>query len=223
VERLSERLRRAAEPLWREQLEHPFVRGIADASLDSERFRRFVRQDYLFLVEYARALAFAAARAPTLELMDGFAEAARSTLRDELEIHRAYAAEWGIAREELERERMTATTRAYTDFLVRECAAAPYPELVAALLPCMWGYSELGRALAREGVPPDHRFATWVDAYASDEFAGLASWCRDALDEVAGTCPAEEAALRDAFLTSSRYELAFWVAAWRLEEPLPGC
>lgn len=217
MDRLSARLRQAAEPLWRKQLEHPFVQGIAAGSLDPERFRHFIRQDYLFLMEYARCLAFACARAPRLDLMERFAELAQTTLRDEMEVHRAYAAEWGISQEELEREGMTPTTRAYTDFLVREAAVAEYAELLAALLPCMWGYSELGRQLARGGVPTEHRFGAWIAAYASDEFAELAGWCRDALDQVAAAQNAPEARLREAFLTSSRYELAFWDSSWAIE------
>ena len=217
---LSERLRTAAEPLWQAQLEHPFVRGIADGTLDPDRFGYYLRQDYLFLIEYARTLALACARAPQLALMERFAELTRATLSAEMELHRSYAQEWGISPAELERERMSPTTRAYTDFLVRTGAAGDYAELLAALLPCMWGYSELGRALAAQEPPAEQPYAAWIETYASDDFAQLARWCRDALDGVAST--AIEARLQDAFLVSSRYELAFWEAAWRREAPLPG-
>jgi thiaminase (transcriptional activator TenA) len=121
--RFSEQLRQAAADVWEAQHEHPFVRGIGDGTLDPERFRVYVRQDYLFLIEYGRALALACARAPRLEVMERFAELAESTLRTEMDLHRAYAAEWGISSEELERERPHAATRAYTDFLLRTAAA----------------------------------------------------------------------------------------------------
>jgi thiaminase/transcriptional activator TenA len=94
----SDRLRRAAADVWEAQHEHPFVRGIADGTFDPERFRFYVRQDYLFLIEYGRVLALACARAPRLELMERFAELAQSTLRTETDLHRAYAADWGISR-----------------------------------------------------------------------------------------------------------------------------
>jgi thiaminase/transcriptional activator TenA len=217
VDGLSEQLYRAARPFWQAQLEHPFVRGIADGTLDAERFRHYLRQDYLFLIEYARMLALACARAPRLELMERFAELARSTLTQEMELHRLYAQEWGIARAELEREPITATTRAYTDFLVRTATAGDYAELLAALLPCMWGYSDVGRVLA-PNLRDDHPYRAWIETYASDDFAELAGWCRDALDAVAAAADAER--LREPFLVSSRYELAFWEMGWRLEPPL---
>lgn len=217
----TDELRAAAAPIWDAQLEHPFVRGIGDGTLAPERFRHYVRQDYLFLVEYTRLLALATARAPSLELMERFAELARSIVHDEMALHRSYAADWGIAPEELEAERPTATTRAYTDFLLRSATLGDYGELVAALLPCMWGYSDLGRALAARGKPDAELYARWIDSYAGDDFATLARWGREACDAAAeGLAPSRREPMREAFLTSARYELAFWEASWREERPL---
>jgi thiaminase/transcriptional activator TenA len=218
--RFTERLRADADVIWAAQHAHPFVRGIADGTLDAERFRHYVRQDYRFLVDYARTLALAAARAPSLEAAARFAELARETLTTEMDLHRAYAAEWGIEAAALERERPGPTTRAYTDFLLRTAALGDVAELVAALLPCMWGYSELGQRLAEAPAPSEERYARWIALYASEEFATLAAWCRDLVDELAdGAGASTQEAMREAFLASSRLELAFWEACWRLEPP----
>lgn len=214
----SAELTAAGEPLLEAQLAHPFVRGIADGSLDADRFRHYVRQDYVFLVEYARLLALGCARAPRLDDMERFADLAQGVLRTEMDLHRSYAAEWGIGREELEREAPAPTTRAYTDFLLRTAALRDYAELVAALLPCMWGYHALGRRLA-EGPPPgEERYARWIETYASAEFGELAGWCLALTDEVAAGAGEEtRARMREAFLTSAGFELRFWEMAWTLE------
>jgi len=60
----SAELRRAADPIWQAQHDHAFVRGIGDGTVDVERFKRWLRQDYRFLVEYCRVFALAAARSP---------------------------------------------------------------------------------------------------------------------------------------------------------------
>jgi thiaminase (transcriptional activator TenA) len=212
----SDQLRQAAAEVWEAQHEHPFVRGIGEGTLDPERFRFYVRQDYLFLIEYGRLLALACARAPRLELMERFAELAHSTLRTEMDLHRAYAADWGISRGELERERPHTATRAYTDFLLRTAALADFGELVAALLPCMWGYSELGQRLAQDRRPAEERYARWIEMYSGEEFANLARWCREVCDEVADGAGEEgKGRMRDAFVASSHYELEFWESAWR--------
>lgn len=218
AERFTDRLRRKVAPIWEAQAEHPFVRGIAEGSLDLDRFKYWVRQDYIFLIEYARVVALAAARSPDLPTMARFANLLDETLNTEMNLHRAYAVEFGIGQEELERETPAPTTRAYTDFLLCRAAAGDYAELVAALLPCMWGFSELGRRLARLPAPADPRCAKWIAMYSSEEFATLAEWCRELLDQVVADLPDRtRQRLEDIFLTSSRYEWQFWEMAWKLE------
>jgi thiaminase/transcriptional activator TenA len=211
--RFTDELRAAADPIWAAQREHPFVRGLGAGDLDPARFRHYVRQDYLFLIEYARLLALGCARAPDVHEMTRFARLAASVLEEELELHRSYAREWGISEQELEAERPTATTRAYTDFLLRTAALGDYGELLAALLPCMWGYHELAVALVDRGRPEHELYARWLDEYASAEFGELASWCRELTDAAAAR--GDRARMTEAFVESSRHELAFWDAAWR--------
>jgi thiaminase (transcriptional activator TenA) len=215
---LSDQLRRAADPVWQAQREHPFLRGIADGTLALERFSFYVRQDYLFLIEYARLLALGAARAPDLATMTRFSELTAQILTTEMDLHRSFAAELGISAADLEAESPAPTTQGYTDFLVRTAAQGDFAELAAVLLPCMWGYAEIGQNLAAEGCSPDDRYARWVDMYASAQFGELANWCRALVDRL-GAALAEDgrARLERAFLTSSRYELAFWDMAWNGE------
>lgn len=107
----SDELRDASADIWDAAQTHPFLTGIGDGTLHPDRFRFYVRQDYLFLIDYGRLLALGCARAPRLELMERFADLTHSTLLTEMELHRGYAAEWGISREELERERPQPATR----------------------------------------------------------------------------------------------------------------
>jgi thiaminase/transcriptional activator TenA len=210
----SARLRQLADPIWQGQHDHPFVRGIGDGTLPLEQFQFWIRQDYLFLIEYCRLFAFAAARAPDLATLTAFADLLHETARTEMDLHRSYAAQFGISADELEREEMAPATRAYTDFLVRVAATGDFAELVAALLPCMWAFSEIGQRLAATSRPSDHRYAAWIEMYASSDFAELAIWCRTLLDSVAAGAGVEtRRRMEEAFLTSSRYELAFWEAA----------
>jgi thiaminase/transcriptional activator TenA len=214
----SDQLRAAAADIWEAQHAHPFVRGVADGSLPMDRFAHYVRQDYVFLVEYARMLALGAARATDLETMRRFADVAQAILGEEMELHRAFARELGIAEAELEHEPPAPTTRAYTDFLVRTAAIGDEPELAAALLPCMWGYSELGQRLQAEGTSPEASYQRWIETYAAPEFEELAAWCRGLVDRLgAGADDATRARMKAAFITCSRYELAFWEMGWTLE------
>src|SRR5918997_5852175 len=153
--RPTDRLRRLADPIWQAQHDHPFVRGIGDGSLDPAAFAFWIRQDYLFLIDYCRLFALAAARSPDLETLARFADLLQATARTEMDLHRAYAQELGMSELDLEHELMGPTTRAYTDFLLRIAATDDFAELAAALLPCMWGFSEIGQRLQAAGAPTE--------------------------------------------------------------------
>jgi len=217
-ERFSDQLRRVAGPIWQAQHAHPFVRGIGDGTLGIERFEYWVRQDYRFLIEYCRLFAVGAARSPDLATLTKFAELLRSTAVTEMSLHRELAAGLGITEAELEGEPMAPTTQAYTDFLLRTAAMGDFSELCAGLLPCIWGFSEIGLELARGPRPADPRLAAWIASYADPEFAALATWCRELVDGLAAAAsPVVRSAMEAAFTTSSRYELAFWEMAWTME------
>jgi len=217
-DRFTDHLHALAEPIWQAPHEHPFGRGIGQGTLDLEKFEHWVRQDYLFLIEYCRLFGLAASRAPDIDTLGRFADLLQATARTEMDLHRAYAREFGISETALEQESVGPTTRAYTDFLLRVAATGDFAELAAALLPCMWGFSEIGRALKASGLPPEPRYAKWIEMYADPEFAALAEWCRALVDRLAdGAGPDQRRRMEQAFLTSSRYEYLFWDASEKLE------
>ena len=214
----TDEVRGDVEPVFAAVLDHPMVRALGAGTLDESPFRYWVRQDYVFLIEYARLFALGAAKAPTLARMARFADLLASTVDVEMDLHREYAAEFGIDEADLEATDPSPTTRAYTDFLVRTAALGTFGDLAAALLPCMWGFNETGRRLAEAGLPDDDRYARWIEMYAGDEFTELTRWCLDLMDEVAAdSTAADRDRYRDLLLTSARYEYRFWDAAWREE------
>ncbi|MFB6280861.1 MAG: thiaminase II [Haloferacaceae archaeon] len=208
-----------ARPVFDAILAHPMVEGLGEGTLDVEPFRYWVRQDYVYLIDYSRVFAHGAARAPDLDRMGTFAELLSETVNTEMDLHRGYAAEFGITEAELEATEPSPTTRAYTDFLVRTAATGTFGDLVAVLLPCMWGFNDTALRLAEDGLPDEERYAEWIETYAGEEFTELTTWCKELMDDVAADAPERvRERYRALFLTSARYEYRFWDAAWRQEE-----
>ncbi len=209
----------AARPMWEAQLSHPFVRGIGDGSLEVDRFKRWVSQDYLYLKEYARLFAWAVAKADRLESMGWYAGVLNLTLNTEMGLHRAYAERFGIGAQELEAQSTWPTNRAYTDFLIRTAADGDMADLVAALLPCAWGYAYVARQLTKGRPPDDERYAEWIRQYTSAEFVEAAEWLKGEMNRLAKGAPQDKRRrLLDIFLLSSRYEWPFWEMCWTGEE-----
>jgi len=206
------------KPIWDAQLAHPFVQGLGNGSLDVDRFARWVRQDYLYLKDYARLFAWAVAKADRLESMGWYASVLHLTLNTEMGLHREYAQRFGITSTELEAEAMWPTTRAYADFLIRTAADGDMTDLVAALLPCTWGYVYIAQELAKGKPPADQRYADWIAQYASSDFVQAAEWLKAEMNRVAeGATPAKRQRLMDIFEISSQYEWLFWEMCWKGE------
>ena len=209
-------IERRAMPIRQAILAHPFITGIGDGTLPVDKFQHYIKQDYVYLIDYSRV----SARAPDLESMGWFASLLDEILNTEMELHRSYCAEFGITRDDLEATNPAPTTVGYTSFLLKVAHQGTFGELVACLLPCLWGYWEIGDHLARRGEPEGAPlYSQWIQMYSSPEYSQLAQQMRDLANRVGqGASPAERVAMADVYLTSIRYEHQFWEMAYSLEE-----
>ncbi len=210
-------LRRASAPIWELEKKHPFVEGIGQGTLDSERFCFYLEQDYVFLMEYAKVFASAVVKCQQLEQMAYFATLCSETLQREMDLHRAYCKEFGIASQALEQVQMSATTSGYTGHLHHVALCGDVSDIIASVLPCQWGYNTLARHLQSQNTPTT-RYAKWIAMYASTEFEAYGAWLRNALEEQAQhASPGRKRRWLQHFQTSSRWELLFWEMAWHKE------
>jgi thiaminase/transcriptional activator TenA len=208
-------IRAKAQLIWDRELKHPFVRGLADGTLSIDCFRFYLTQDYLFLIEYCRVFALAAAKARDLQTIGLFTRLLDETLNTEMQLHRDYCQRLGIAESDLETTAPAPITHAYTRHLLTVAYSGSIADIVAAVLPCQLGYAEIGTALAREGGGANPRYAEWIRTYSSQEFIAGAEKLGSLLDDLAAGWPTRELAyLETLFLTSSHYEYLFWEMAW---------
>ncbi|MBI4306198.1 MAG: thiaminase II [Chloroflexi bacterium] len=213
----ADQLRQQSAELWVRMLTHPFVEALGGGRLSLGRFRYFMRQDYVFLIEYARVLAFASAKAPNLESMARFARLLDETLNSEMALHRSFCSDFGITELQLVRTRPGRSTTAYTRFLLK-MAKEGIEEISAALLPCQWSYDEIGRALARKHRGPADSFhARWIASYDSPEYHDVTEWLINFVDRIgSGTSRARRERMHRIFAESCNHEMAFWDSAWNL-------
>lgn len=215
----SNRLHEKLLPIWRKNHAHPFVQGIGDGTLDKEKFRFFMVQDYLYLIDYAKLFALGAMKAKDVETMGKFAELLDSTLNEEMSLHRQYGKKFGITVEEFERAKPSPTTLAYSHYMLHVGQNGTLAHLVAAVLPCMWSYWEIGKELSEIPGAKEHEFyGEWIQMYSSEEFGLLAEWCIELLDKLAeDTTLKEQEYLEEIFLNTTRFEYMFWDMAYNQE------
>ncbi len=199
-------------------LNHPAVLGIGDGSLPERTFRYYIEQDYNYLVRYTKVLALAVAASPDLPTATKLAELLSSTLSVEVGALIDLYAAFGGVRESLGATPLAPTCQAYTDHLLATAAGGNLLVILAGVLPCQWGYREIGHHLRRRGLPDDERYARWIEEYASVEYGDLVDWLVGRFDELAiSESEMNLQAARNAFALSTHYEHAFWQMAWTQE------
>ncbi len=213
---LFQSLRRAALPAWLRYVDHPFVKGLGDGSLPEAAFRRYLVQDYLFLIQFARAYALAAYKSQTLTDIRQAAGGLHAIADVEMRLHVEFCAGWGLTEADMAATPEAEETMAYTRYVLECGLAGDLLDLHAALAPCILGYAEIGLAL-KQASPPGNPYQPWIDMYAGDEYQEAAAAEAAQLDRLLERRggPGRMADLERIFAQATELEAAFWQMGWR--------
>lgn len=206
---------KAAEPIYEKILELPFVKGLADGTLDPERFRFYLRQDVLYVRRYARRLLMLASRLPRLAQQTDFTTFATDGVAMEAAMHQFF-----LKGDNPSDDEMSPTCLLYTSVL----DARMFSEVevaAASVLPCFWVYQRVGEHIlrnARSGLA-DNPYRAWVEAYGDEAFAASCRRAVEICDELAAEAsPAVRERMTDVFVLCTKLEWMFWQSAWEQEQ-----
>jgi thiaminase/transcriptional activator TenA len=210
---IFDRLKTVAAADWQSYVDHDFVRRMGAGTLPQEAFRTYLVQDYLFLIQFARAYALATYKSRTLADMKA-AQAGLAAILDEMDLHVRLCGRWGLSPDDIEAAPEHQATVAYTRFVLDCGAAGDLLDLHVALAPCVVGYAEIGRELAPHGIDAlgDHPYREWIAEYAGDAYQDIAVQARRHLDDLAARAMTERrfVELGALFGKASRLEADFW-------------
>ena len=210
---IFDRLKSAAITDWTSYVDHDFVRQLGAGTLPQAAFRTYLVQDYLFLIQFARAYALATYKSRTLADMR-MAQAGLAAILDEMDLHVRLCGRWGLSPEEVEATPEHQATIAYTRFVLDCGAAGDLLDLHVALAPCVIGYAEIGGKLAQNGVDAlgGHPYREWICEYAGKSYQDVAVAARQHLDDLAARAMTERrfTELAALFGKASRLEADFW-------------
>lgn len=211
---LFQRLRSACAGEWVAYTEHAFVEALAQARLPEASFRRYLTQDYLFLIHFARAYGLAAFKAETLEDIRAAAQGLTAMADQEMKLHVAYCAGWGLNEADMAAEPEAQATMAYTRYVLEKGLAGDLLDLQVALAPCVVGYAEIGERLigAPTTVTDGNPYGAWIDMYASDDYQNVATAHVAHMDTLMARRggPGRLPSLITTFRQATRLEAAFW-------------
>jgi len=202
-------LSQTAKPVLQKVLSHSFNTTLFDGTLHSHNFRFFLSNDAFYLRAYARLLNIIADRLDNPRHKLTFLQFSSETVAAELNIHQTF-----------EVETLSVPCKSITEYLAHLDEHVKHPHIgvaVASVLPCFWLYRELGKHMAITQIDSSHPYKLWVETYACPKFDGATELAIKVLDEVADS--KYESAMRFAFLTSAKHEIAFWEESYCFYSP----
>ena len=138
----SRSLKQRAAKVWEDGYQHPFVQELGRGTLDREKFKFYLLQDYLYLLQYAKVFATAAIKADTEEVMTRFTKIQYFILANEMDLHRDYMAEFGINPADVADVKASLYNRTYTANMLAIGHTGGLAEILATVFPCAWTYSD---------------------------------------------------------------------------------
>ena len=208
---LFDRLKSDCQADWDEYTRHPFVQQLGDGRLSETSFRDYLVQDYLFLIQFARAYALSIYKSRSLKEMHNGLGGLKAILDVEMALHVRLCSRWGISKEQLEAAPEKSETVAYTRFVLDAGNSGDLLDLYTALAPCMIGYGEIGASLASVDQS-DNPYREWIEEYASDDYQTVMQQAVDNLDTLAAEMMTEARypRLKALFTAATNLEADFW-------------
>ena len=216
----SDQLKKENKELWDKILRHPFVKELTEGTLPLEKFTYYIKQDYLYLEEFARCIGLAASKAGNIESMRSWAEMMAGCLRYETQMLEDLSSKLKIPIEEIREAELSPTNRAYTNHLLKIAYYGTIGENVAALLPCMWTYQDIGESYSqKDSIHINPLYKEWCMAYGTPEYINLVKIYLDSLDQYASNAGnMQKNLMREHFNLSLRYEYMFWEMSYNMEK-----
>ncbi len=198
---------------------HPFVKGIANGTLPVEKFKFFMIQDYLYLLDYARVFSIGAAKTNDPQMMRIFSGYVSSILNGEMDIHKGYMKRLGIDISDAENSEMSQDNLSYTSYMLRMAYEGGPAEVCAAILPCAVSYELIGRKMVEENpiCAENVFFGDWIKGYSCDEYHDENIKLMELTEKAAeGYSQKQLERLVEIGRRCSLYEGLFWDMSWEM-------
>ncbi|OKL57262.1 hypothetical protein UA08_07604 [Talaromyces atroroseus] len=202
------------QPIWQRFTHHPFVAGLGDGTLPVQKFKDYLVQDYLYLVQFARSNALASYKARSME---SIAASARIVLhiKTEMALHIDYCASFGLTREEMEATPERQACVAYSRYILDVGQSDDWLALQIALAPCLIGYGAIARRLYDDGSSvrgeQNNKFWKWIENYVAEDYVTAVKTGSTLLEEhMHKVSPSRLEELVTIFKRATELEIGFW-------------
>ena len=158
--------------VWLYYTKHEFVQKLANDSLHENCFLNYLKQDYLFLIQFSKAWSLAILKSDNLEEMKIAASTVNELINFEMGLHISLCEKYGISKFDLENTEEENENIAYTRYVLELGYSGDFLDLLSALAPCVLGYGEIGLNLQNSN-PKISMYNKWIETYSSSEYQSV--------------------------------------------------
>ncbi len=203
--KLTETLWQNITPIYDAIITHPFNQELISGELSRERFEFYIKQDALYLMDFAKALSLLAARSDGASRIIDFIKFAEGAIVAERALHEFYLDFYGTTLN----VGYAPACFTYTNYMLATASLRSYEEGIAALLPCFWIYREVGNFIFSKSSMltsyDQNSYKKWIEMYSSPEYSALVDKMLDITNDVGNSAsPSIRQKMSEAFVYSSR-------------------
>ncbi len=197
----------AALPIYNQILDHPFIKELAAGTLAPDKFDRYLAQDELYVGNYGRQMFELAELIPDPVQHDMFYAFAKEGIEGEKAMHALLIDRFGIDTQ-VQPSQVTAAYNAHTEVAIRSGSK----EIgLAAMLPCMWVYNEVGLHILRTAAVEGNPYREWIQEYGNEAFTAGVAQVLELADSYAAAAPEDiRERMTSAYIEATRFEYLFW-------------
>jgi len=148
---------------------HQLVSGMAGATLPLPVFRAYIIQDYMYLKSFSEFLRVLAARSERDTECEMFQRHSRESAAAEVAMHESFFPLLDVSPTTLEAAKPLPGYVQNSQLLKETYLSAPFPNAMAAIIPCYRAYLEMGRKVALH-KPANPLYSKWAALYSCPDY-----------------------------------------------------
>lgn len=196
-----------ALPIYNQILDHPFIKELAAGTLETARFDRYLAQDEVYIGNYGRQMFELAELITEPEAHAMFVEFAKEGIEGEKLMHALLIDRFGIDTQVLP----SPVTADYNEHTQAAIGTGSKAVGLAAMLPCMWVYNEVGQHILRIASVEGNPYREWIQEYGNEAFTeGVNAVLKLADSYAAEASEAVRERMTQEFIDATRFEYYFW-------------
>ena len=207
--------------IWDLYIKHPFLAQMSNNSLDIEKFKFYMLQDYLYLKDYMKVFAITLTKADNFDDMKFLCDNMYAILDETYRTHIPYMKKLGISDKEIQAVSTHIDNNSYTKYMLYEAQMGDVLSGLISILSCSWSYAYIAKTIVENNNSclKSEFYGEWFKGYYSKEYQENNNILIEKINKLSKDLSKEkQEKLIEIFVNCSIYELKFWDMAYNYEK-----